>query len=98
MQNTELNKKLEELSAKCKKANLRVTKQRIEIYKAIFESKAHPDAETLYKLIKKKVPNVALDTVYRTLTSLENLNNGYFFGLYNADELFIKESALMILL
>ena len=74
MQNTELNKKLEELKLRCKKANLRVTKQRLEIYKAIFESKAHPDAETLYNSIKNKVPNVALDTVYRTLTSLENLN------------------------
>lgn len=74
MQNSELNEKIDELKKRCKKAGLRVTKQRIEIYKAIFESKAHPDAETLYDSIKSKVPNVALDTVYRTLTSLENLN------------------------
>lgn len=74
MLNSELNEKIDELKKRCKKAGLRVTKQRIEIYKAIFESKAHPDAEALYNAIKNKVPNVALDTVYRTLTSLENLN------------------------
>ena len=38
MQNTELNKKLEELKLRCKKANLRVTKQRLKIYKAIYET------------------------------------------------------------
>ncbi len=74
MQNAELKERIEELKRRSKKAGLRVTKQRIEIFKAVFESKAHPDAETLYNLIKNKVPNVALDTVYRTLASLESLN------------------------
>ena len=69
-----LNKKVEELKEACKKNGMRVTPQRIEIFKEVAKSCEHPDAEKIYDSIKQKMPNVSVDTVYRTLASLEDLN------------------------
>ena len=69
-----LNKKIEELKEACKKNGMRVTPQRIEIFKEVAKSCEHPDAEKIYDSIKQKMPNVSVDTVYRTLASLEELN------------------------
>lgn len=69
-----LNKKIEELKEACKKNGMRVTPQRIEIFKEVVKSCEHPDAEKIYDSIKQKLPNVSVDTVYRTLASLEELN------------------------
>ena len=69
-----LNKKVEELKEACKKNGMRVTPQRIEIFKEVAKSCEHPDAEKIYDSIKQKMPNVSVDTVYRTLASLEELN------------------------
>ena len=65
---------IENLREICKCKGMRVTPQRIEIYKAIAQSKEHPDAETVYELVKKNMPSISVDTVYRTLASLEELN------------------------
>lgn len=73
MNKINLEDKIDELKARCKRAGLRVTKQRIEIYKEIFNSKNHPDVETVFEAVRKKLPDVSLDTVYRTLSSLEEL-------------------------
>jgi len=51
----------------CKKNNLKVTPQRIEIYKIVINSKEHPSLSMVYKSVKKKFPNISIDTVYRTL-------------------------------
>ena len=69
-----LNKKVEELKEACKRNGMRVTPQRIEIFKEVANSCEHPDAEKIYDSIKQKMPNVSVDTVYRTLASLEELN------------------------
>ena len=69
-----LNNNIEELKEACKKNGMRVTPQRIEIFKEVAKSCKHPDAETVYEAVKHKMPNVSVDTVYRTLASLEELN------------------------
>lgn len=69
-----LNEKIEKLKQVCKEKGMRVTPQRIEIYKQVASSCEHPDAETVYSAVKEKMPNVSFDTVYRTLASLEELN------------------------
>ena len=55
----------------CRKADLKVTHQRLEIYRELAKAKDHPSAEMLYKRILKKLPTISLDTVYRTLATLE---------------------------
>ena len=66
--------KINYLRTMCKLKGMRVTPQRIEIYKQVANSCEHPDAETVYEAVKNKMPNVSVDTVYRTLASLEDLD------------------------
>lgn len=58
----------------CRKRGLRVTNQRREIYRAVAASRQHPSAETVFLQVRRTMPNVSLDTVYRTLTSLEEMD------------------------
>ena len=70
----ELNKRLDAFENACRASGLRVTSQRREIFKAVAASHAHPSAETVLCTVRKKMNNVSLDTVYRTLASLEKMN------------------------
>lgn len=76
-----IEEKIENLKVACHENGLRVTPQRVEIYKTVAVSCEHPDAETVYAAIKKKMPNISFDTVYRTLASLEEL--GVIFRVDN---------------
>jgi len=55
----------------CRESGLKVTHQRIEIYRELMESHDHPSAELLHKRLAEKMPTISLDTVYRTLATLE---------------------------
>jgi Fur family peroxide stress response transcriptional regulator len=57
----------------CKKNGLKVTPQRIEIYKGLINTDEHPSAETLYAKVRKTFPNISLDTVNRTLLTLSEI-------------------------
>jgi Fur family peroxide stress response transcriptional regulator len=47
--------------------NLRVTPQRLEILKQIQRTEDHPSATELHRRVRRKFPNISLDTVARTL-------------------------------
>ena len=64
---------IEELKKVCEKAGVRLTHQRIEIYKEIKASRDHPSVEALYERLKPRLPTISLDTVYRTLTMFVEL-------------------------
>jgi len=51
----------------CRKQALRVTPQRIEIFKELAKATDHPTAETLHQRLVERMPTLSLDTVYRTL-------------------------------
>jgi Fe2+/Zn2+ uptake regulation proteins len=57
----------------CKEFGIKVTPQRIAIYKELASTDQHPSAEMIYKRIKKYYPNVSLTTIYRTLETFESL-------------------------
>jgi Fur family transcriptional regulator, peroxide stress response regulator len=61
---------LKAFESACRNAGLRLTHQRLEIYRELAMSMDHPAAETLHKRLRKKIPTISLDTVYRTLTTL----------------------------
>jgi Fur family transcriptional regulator, peroxide stress response regulator len=65
-----INDKLETFYNLCRQHGLKLTPQRIEIYKTLLASKEHPSAETVYKKIHQNLPNVSFDTVNRTLNTL----------------------------
>jgi len=56
---------------RCREAGLKATHQRMEIYRELAGSAAHPDAESVYRGVKQRIPAISLDTVYRNLKTLE---------------------------
>ncbi len=56
----------------CKNAGLKVTHQRLEIYRALRAASDHPTAEMLFQRLREKLPTISIDTIYRTLTTLAN--------------------------
>lgn len=66
-------RRLRDLEAAVREAGIKLTHQRLEIFRELARSDEHPDAETLFRAVKKRVPTVSLDTVYRTLWMLRDL-------------------------
>ena len=72
MKETEnLQKKMRDFEQACRAAGLKLTHQRLEIFRELAMSTDHPSAETLYKRLKKRLPTISLDTIYRTLSTFE---------------------------
>ena len=67
---SELRKKMDAFQVRCRAAGLKITPQRMAVYKALTESKEHPSADMLYRRVRETIPNISLDTVNRTLLSL----------------------------
>ncbi len=70
MSRDEVDKKIRRFTGMCRKTGLRLTPQRIEIYKELIKTDEHPSAEILYGKVKKTFPNISFDTVNRTLLTL----------------------------
>ena len=48
----------------------RITKQRRVILEELKKTKSHPTADELYQMVRKRIPNISLGTVYRNLETL----------------------------
>jgi Fur family peroxide stress response transcriptional regulator len=55
------------------RAGVKLTHQRLEIFAEVARIGAHPDAETVFRGVRQRLPTVSLDTVYRTLWLLIDL-------------------------
>lgn len=53
-----------------KETGLRVTPQRLAIYRALVTSDAHPSAQTLFEQLQPELPSLSRATVYNTLQTL----------------------------
>jgi len=56
---------------RARKAGLKLTPQRLAVYKELISRTDHPGAEELYESLKEKIEGISLTTIYRTLASLE---------------------------
>lgn len=65
--------RVHEFIERSKDLGIKVTPQRIAIYKELASTDQHPSTETIYKKIKDYYPNISLTTVYRTLETFEKL-------------------------
>jgi len=82
MLNNNIDSSMELFRNACQEHDLKITPQRTVIYIELMRSKDHPSADILYKRVKKSLPNISFDTVYRTLLSfsemgLANVVEGY---------------------
>jgi Fur family transcriptional regulator, peroxide stress response regulator len=56
----------------CRSRGIRVTPQRLAVYRALSEDLAHPTAESVYKRVSKQLPGLSQATIYRALQFLES--------------------------
>ena len=69
---TEVERCVQAFVQTCRRRGLKVTHQRMEIFRELAASVEHPDAETVYQKVVERVPSISRDTVYRTLATLES--------------------------
>jgi Fur family peroxide stress response transcriptional regulator len=72
MKEEPLETKLKRFEDICRGRGIRLTHQRIELFREIAMDKSHPSAEEIYVRIRLKMPTISLDTVYRTLSTFES--------------------------
>lgn len=73
IEDDELERRLARFSTVAKQAGIKLTHQRLEIFRAVASSADHPSAEMVHRMVRRSMPTVSLDTVYRTLWMLMDL-------------------------
>lgn len=69
----QLNERLTSLKAACRRSGTKLTHQRMEVFKEVARTNDHPDTEKVFDGVRKRLPMISLDTVYRTLWWLKDL-------------------------
>ena len=64
---------MEKLIGSLREKGLKITPQRLAIFKILKDNKSHPCAEEIYLKVRKEFPTISLATVYQTLDTLENI-------------------------
>jgi Fur family peroxide stress response transcriptional regulator len=67
----EVDRRMKQFVEQCRRSGMRVTHQRTEVFRELAGTGEHPDAETLYQRVRRRVPAISRDTVYRALAALE---------------------------
>ena len=80
----EIQERLARFKAAIRRAGVKLTHQRLEIFAEVARTGEHPDAETIYRKVRQRVTTVSLDTVYRTLWLLLDLGLLSTLGLPRA--------------
>lgn len=73
VENSEVQRRIDSFKDAARNAGIRLTPQRLEIFRELAASLEHPDAETVFRAIHARMPTVSLDTVYRTLWRLKEI-------------------------
>ena len=73
----DLDKKTVWFIGLCRERGLKVTPQRIAIYRELVKTNEHPSAEMLCAKVRQVFPNISLDTVNRTLLTLSNIGAAF---------------------
>jgi len=76
----ELKRRMNRLKARLRRSGIKLTHQRLQIFREVAKSQDHPDVETIFSGVRRRVPTVSLDTVYRTLWLLIDLGLLTTFG------------------
>ena len=73
MQNETITNRIASFIEKCHAHDLKVTPQRVAIYRELIQSTQHPTADRMYQAIRKTFPNISFDTVNRTLLTFARI-------------------------
>jgi len=69
----DIEQRISHFEAVCKNSGAKLTHQRMEIFREVLQTGDHPDAEKVFQGVRRRMPTVSLDTVYRTLWWLKDL-------------------------
>ncbi len=72
-QNYTTEEQLRHFEDTCREKGIKLTQQRREIFRELIEAYDHPNSEQIFQRVRKRVPAVSLDTVYRTLWLFNDL-------------------------
>ena len=64
-------KRMAEFAETCRRHGIKATHQRTQIYRELVRTTEHPDAETIYRRVRRRIPAISRDTVYRNLRLFE---------------------------
>jgi Fur family peroxide stress response transcriptional regulator len=73
----ETEERMNAFQARCHQAGLKVTPQRMAVYKALVETTEHPSAEVVFRKVRRTFPSISLDTVNRTLLTLSGMGAAF---------------------
>jgi Fur family peroxide stress response transcriptional regulator len=73
MQKTEIDRHVQLFIRTCRRHQLKITPQRVAIYRVLIQSKQHPTADLVFRTVKKEFPNISFDTVNRTLLTFADI-------------------------
>jgi Fur family peroxide stress response transcriptional regulator len=68
-----VGRRIDRLKSAVRSAGVKLTHQRLEIFREVAASLEHPDAEAVFRAVRRRVPTLSIDTVYRTLWMLNDL-------------------------
>lgn len=68
------NKRVEQFSAICRTQKLPLTPQKMEIFRYLAGTTAHPSAQEIFVAMQKRFPNISFATVYKNLNKFKELN------------------------
>jgi Fur family transcriptional regulator, peroxide stress response regulator len=69
----EVEQRMKYFETVCRSEGLKLTHQRIEIFREVAQTGDHPDVDQVFQRVRDRIPTVSLDTVYRTLWLLNDL-------------------------
>ncbi|HHT9158491.1 MAG TPA: Fur family transcriptional regulator [Candidatus Brocadiaceae bacterium] len=64
---------VEKLTKTLRNHGMKITPQRLMIFKILENNTSHPSAEQVFKRVKKIYPTVSFTTIYKTLETLRDL-------------------------
>ena len=67
-------RRLETFVAAARDAGVKMTHQRMEIFREIAATDEHPDVDSIFQRVRRRIPTISPDTVYRTFGLLEKAN------------------------
>ena len=69
----DLEQRMARFEEVCRKSGAKLTHQRMEIFREVAQTGVHPDVEKVFEGVRKRMPTISMDTVYRTLWWLKDL-------------------------
>ena len=62
---------IERFENACRERKLKITQQRLEVFRELARYPGHPTADDIYGRVSRRLKTISLDTVYRTIATFE---------------------------